>query len=179
MSTQELSSLFGWAAVFTPLIMAAVAYAVGASRWTVGSAVILTILGAGAQHFRGAYISELTANRWEPLSANEVQSLQTELRGLPAPKERFQIVCTMAGCSDLAESLRRAFQLGPDWNPRIVSAMWDTETDTGIDLWHHNDVAKRIATAISKSTNGRLPVRLQEFSNTSSDQINLVIGRKP
>jgi hypothetical protein len=123
-----------------------------------------------------------SANRWEPLTADETLALRKELRSLPP--EKLSILCAFAGCTDLADSVFTVAH-ALHWTGNFEGAyLTDNGIKQGIEIWsfpQKADARNKIAEALERATKGRLTVASQQWDQSPAPEmandINLVIGR--
>lgn len=182
---EQYANAFGWASALLPLGAAFAAAYFGASRWTIALAIVIAFVASTAHVLRSSVVADLKSelaqlslNRWEPLSAIETKALRAKLKEIAPPHQTIHVLCAMAGCGDLAISIRNALQI-PGWKVALVPVVVSDDT-AGIEFWHHDEASLRIAGAIADATDGRLTMRLRRFERADdAGQINIAIGRKP
>jgi len=172
-----MSDFFGWSAAILPGAVAAYS-AYRGRKQTMAAAIVIMVIAFTAQYYRTKAMAELTINRWEPLSTSEQLKLKGEFERMPTPSATFQVLCPLAGCADLAESILGIFPLR-NWKVAAGTAYWDG-IPNGLELWGYDPrETAEVAEAISRATSGRIQPTTHSISEGGRDQLNLLIGRKP
>jgi hypothetical protein len=121
-------------------------------------------------------LTQLTANRWEPLKPNEITSLRELIRNFPP--QTFSVACNFDTCHDLGKSIYEVFH---DLGWPGTYHMGFVSHESGLHAYSGNPAISEIIGAIEKGTNGRLKITIHTQLTghaVRDNEILLSVGRK-